>query len=379
MATTPGHIFISYAREDRERVKRLAEALERAGWPVWWDRRIIAGQEFDRVIEEALEAAGCVVVVWSPHSVQSEWVKNEAEVGAERRVLLPVLLDPVKLPLQFRRRQTVSLVGWEGDETHPGFQDLCEGIRAVLSGRQTPGQQQDTGPALSPVPLPGGRVPRWVWYAAVLLAGLAGAAVIFLPGWDIGLFNPPHAGSEANRPLPVQITTPSGSLAHGVFTPKGYVLAPEHGLGNRQGLRIRWVEDGVEKQSAVEIVKSGSFAREVILLRPLDSPMQPRPFSIRLASSLRPGEPVERYLGPTDRTPGTVKEVFAAREVWGEGDQPLRLRNLLITTRIAGPGDSGAPVLDSEGRLVGLLFGASREETISLMIDDVKVSFPEAF
>lgn len=32
-------IFISYATEDRERAKALAEALELRGWSVWWTGR----------------------------------------------------------------------------------------------------------------------------------------------------------------------------------------------------------------------------------------------------------------------------------------------------------------------------------------------------
>ena len=55
-------VFISYANEDRARVQPLAEALGRAGFSVWWVHKIVAGQEFDRVIEQALDAARCVVV-----------------------------------------------------------------------------------------------------------------------------------------------------------------------------------------------------------------------------------------------------------------------------------------------------------------------------
>ena len=47
----------------------LADALEGRGWSVWWDRKIIAGQTFDHTIEQQLEAAGSVVVLWSEHSV----------------------------------------------------------------------------------------------------------------------------------------------------------------------------------------------------------------------------------------------------------------------------------------------------------------------
>ena len=37
-------IFLSYASEDRERVRPVAEALGRQGWEVWWDRDIPPGQ-----------------------------------------------------------------------------------------------------------------------------------------------------------------------------------------------------------------------------------------------------------------------------------------------------------------------------------------------
>jgi hypothetical protein len=69
-------VFVSYASEDRERVRKLASALETRGWSVWWDRKIIAGQTFDQVIEHEIETAKSVVVLWSKVSISSEWVKN---------------------------------------------------------------------------------------------------------------------------------------------------------------------------------------------------------------------------------------------------------------------------------------------------------------
>ena len=71
-------IFISYASEDRPWVEPFAKALEQRGWAVWWDRHIPTGQTYDDVIWNALQAAKCVVVVWSAHSIASEWVKEEA-------------------------------------------------------------------------------------------------------------------------------------------------------------------------------------------------------------------------------------------------------------------------------------------------------------
>jgi formylglycine-generating enzyme required for sulfatase activity len=122
-------IFISYASEDRDRVKSLAHALERKGWSVWWDRRIPIGRSFDEVIEEALDASKAVVVVWTQASVKSQWVKNEAREGLRRRVLFPVMiLEEVKIPLEFRDLQTAHLMDWQPDQDHVGFDQLIDDL-----------------------------------------------------------------------------------------------------------------------------------------------------------------------------------------------------------------------------------------------------------
>jgi hypothetical protein len=51
------HIFISYKREEQNTASKLADALEGAGWTVWWDPMLRAGGYFDEVIEKALNEA----------------------------------------------------------------------------------------------------------------------------------------------------------------------------------------------------------------------------------------------------------------------------------------------------------------------------------
>ena len=65
-------IFISYAREDHACASRMAAALADRGWTVFWDRAIPTGKSFDQVIERELDAARCVVVLWSRHSISSD-------------------------------------------------------------------------------------------------------------------------------------------------------------------------------------------------------------------------------------------------------------------------------------------------------------------
>lgn len=123
-------VFISYAREDHSRAGQLAAALGKKQLSVWWDHEILTGKTFDETIEQELEIAKSVVVLWSANSVKSEWVKNEAAAAVERDVLVPVLIDRVKLPLEFRRRQTADLIEWHGDPDDPAFIEVCRAVTA---------------------------------------------------------------------------------------------------------------------------------------------------------------------------------------------------------------------------------------------------------
>jgi hypothetical protein len=125
-------IFISYASEDRARVAPLAAALSGQGWSVWWDRSISAGRNFDEVIETELGAARVVIVAWSHESVQSRWVRAEAQEGLDHNKLIPVFLDEVLPPLIFRAIQAISLVAWNGKETAQDFKKLVTDIGNIL-------------------------------------------------------------------------------------------------------------------------------------------------------------------------------------------------------------------------------------------------------
>jgi serine/threonine-protein kinase len=58
-------VFVSYKAEDRPRVAPLVQALEANGLSVWWDTQIAAGSEWRSDIQNQLDAARCVIVVWS--------------------------------------------------------------------------------------------------------------------------------------------------------------------------------------------------------------------------------------------------------------------------------------------------------------------------
>lgn len=141
-------IFISHSSADREKAKALAEAIQQQGWSVWWDRKIPYGKSFDDVIEQELDAARCVVVVWTKMSVASYWVKIEAAEGARRHVLLPVFLDDVKIPLEFRRLQAANLTDWQPGLPNSEFDQLLMYVGEML-GKPTladPGEPEVNRP-----------------------------------------------------------------------------------------------------------------------------------------------------------------------------------------------------------------------------------------
>jgi len=133
LAKTTTDVFISYASQDRERVIPIVRVLEERGYSVWWDRRIIPGKIFDQMIEDAINSAKCVIVIWSKQSIISDWVKIEANEGRERRILIPVLIDNVKIPFAFRRIQTASLIDWRGEESHLELKSVLDAINLLLS------------------------------------------------------------------------------------------------------------------------------------------------------------------------------------------------------------------------------------------------------
>jgi small GTP-binding protein len=125
-------IFISYAREDLETAKTLAQALADQSWSVWWDTRLQAGEVWSEVIERELKAARCVVVLWSKTSVQSHWVREEATEGLERRILVPALIEDVQPPLPFGGIQAEHLIDWYGEQSHTGFKRLVDAVASRI-------------------------------------------------------------------------------------------------------------------------------------------------------------------------------------------------------------------------------------------------------
>jgi TIR domain len=177
-------IFISYASADRECARELAAQLEGLGWSVWWDREIQAGKTFAGVIEREIDHARCVIVLWSRTAVDSRWVRDEANEGLKREVLVPVLIDQIAPPLGFRSIHAADLIGWKGDPVSPGFRQLVRDLGNVL-GMPRGGEHQppprSSRSAEPPAEVGAQSRRRWVVpaIAALVLFGAGAAGVAY--------------------------------------------------------------------------------------------------------------------------------------------------------------------------------------------------------
>ncbi len=131
-------VFVSYARVDKARVAPIVAAIEAQGWSVWWDPEIAAGQLFDDQIETQLAAARAVLVVWTPTSVASRWVRGEAREAADRGILVPVRFDDARMPMDVRALHTTDLDKWAEDPASPPFQEVLRALGAMMARHPQP-------------------------------------------------------------------------------------------------------------------------------------------------------------------------------------------------------------------------------------------------
>ena len=166
-------VFVSYSREDKERAAEVVRLLEARGWDVFWDQELRAGTLWPKVLEKELDAARCLMALWTVTSIDSNWVRIEAYEALQHHKLLPVLLDDVQPPLEFRQTQTFDLIGWDGKHDDTRVTQLLDDLRVLAASphgkdaKRTARiavstirrQQAHPAPPTVPAPVPGSLTP----------------------------------------------------------------------------------------------------------------------------------------------------------------------------------------------------------------------------
>jgi hypothetical protein len=199
--TQPEQIFISYAREDREFVESLAEALTANRYIVWWDFRLLAGHQFRQEIASKIDAAKRVIVIWSPNSIASGFVLDEASRAARQNKLVPLSILGTEPPLGFGNLHTLPVGSIK--------QDILRILAALERSGESPGT-------------PSSKNRRWVLggvAAVVMLAVVAGAAYLSMDSREVdSLINCFKYGCALNyatyrsRPMRLQFVYPLHQL-----------------------------------------------------------------------------------------------------------------------------------------------------------------------
>jgi len=125
-------IFLSYARQDRQTARTFAESLINEGFNVWWDASLHSGETFDEVIERNLRDAKAVVVLWSPRSVASRWVRAEATLADRRNKLVPAIIEACDRPIVFELTHTAELADWHGDASDARWRQFVLDLHRMI-------------------------------------------------------------------------------------------------------------------------------------------------------------------------------------------------------------------------------------------------------
>jgi len=203
-------VFLSYAREDLARAQQVASGLQANGLDVFWDSEIPPGATWADHIEMKLSQCKALVVLWSAESTKSQWVREEARMGRDKGVLIPVMIDNVPAPFGFGEVQAADLSTWNGEAEHPAWRRFVDAVRQFAASAPAPKPMGAPARAHAPTAAPAAekkRAPVWAWVLAavvgtVIVLGVIGAMMPSQPTQQAQITPAPQpfAGQTAAQP-----------------------------------------------------------------------------------------------------------------------------------------------------------------------------------
>ena len=145
-------VFISYQKRDKALVERVRDGLTAAGLTVWWDDDVTPRENWDRTLEREIAAARFVLVLWTRNSVESDWVRIEANFARNEcrpSKLVQARFDHAVLPIAFSLTQYADL-NWDTPQDGAGWPKLLEWLGKPAPARPAPAPS----PAPPPAPAP---------------------------------------------------------------------------------------------------------------------------------------------------------------------------------------------------------------------------------
>lgn len=225
-------VFLSYAREDSARAEQVARGLQDAGLDVFWDNEIPPGTTWADYIEQKLTQCKALIVLWSADSTKSQWVREEARMGRDKGVLIPVMIDSSQPPFGFGEVQAANLSTWTGEADHPQWRRFVDAVASFSKAEPRaaapqPAMSAPPRAAAPPPPPPAAApekksgVPVWVWIvgavvATVVVLGIIGSMMPTPAGTQVasGGVTPtqPAVGTTPVTPAPTTADDPQAII-----------------------------------------------------------------------------------------------------------------------------------------------------------------------
>ncbi len=240
MSGAPKAVFLSYASQDADAAKRIAEALRAAGIEVWFDQNeLVGGDAWDAKIRKQIAECALFVPIISVNTQarREGYFRLEWRIAAQRThmmseqvaFLLPLVVDETRdaaadVPAEFRSVQWTRLCqGYGGQALNETvLAALCTRVRNLLQGAAVVEANQ---PGTVAPAAPASRKSRWVGYSWAVV------------GIGIGLFyalRPMWLGPRSKRESPpvVAVSTEAQLLLR-----QAKALIDEEPLMTRETLR----------------------------------------------------------------------------------------------------------------------------------------------
>jgi hypothetical protein len=136
-------IYISYAPEDTERVRKIAEELEWAGLRVWFRDQPQNSADSVALIEQAIDSHRAHLVVWSQDSAASGRIQAEARASSAKGRLIASRIDQVLPPKGTKAVMYADLIDWQGGQDHRGFRKVLTAIHQLTGKGPEPAPGDD--------------------------------------------------------------------------------------------------------------------------------------------------------------------------------------------------------------------------------------------
>ena len=163
---------------------------------------------------------------------------------------------------------------------------------------------------------------------------------------------------------------------------QGHVVTNEHVVEGSSRFAVRFGEDGDELPAKL-VGKDPSTDLAVIEVDSNDVPAETKPLELASSSQLRPGDVAIAIGSPFGLEGSVTTGIISALDREIQSPNGFAIDGVLQTDAAINPGNSGGPLLDADGRVIGVnsqIASSSRQSSgvgFAVPVDTVKKVVPE--